>query len=181
MAKIISLTQVENDKYVKLGCKIGEGARIWGFLDTRVPKPGKPVDIRIGDFTVVGGDTRICCHCPITGMDDGWIGVHIGHDVWIGFGCIILPGVKIGDRTIIGAGSVVTKSIPSDCIAAGSPCKVLKSRSKYEIVRTNLLTRSGLSVTNQEPNWGLLTKDIIKSIFNITDEQYNINPNFWKR
>lgn len=50
----------------------------------------------------------------------------IGNDVLIGTGCTILKGVKIGDNTIIGAGSVVTKDIPSNCIAAGNPCKVIK-------------------------------------------------------
>ena len=50
----------------------------------------------------------------------------IEDDVWIGAQSIILKGVTIGARSIIGAGSVVTKSIPSDCIAAGNPCKILK-------------------------------------------------------
>lgn len=54
--------------------------------------------------------------------------VIIGHDCFIGAGVIILKGVEIGDRTVIGAGSVVTRSIPSDCIAAGNPAKVLKRR-----------------------------------------------------
>lgn len=52
--------------------------------------------------------------------------VTIGDDVWIGARCIILKGVTIGDRTIIAAGSVVTKSIPSDCVAGGNPCRVIK-------------------------------------------------------
>lgn len=51
----------------------------------------------------------------------------IEDDVLIGTRCIILKGVTIGARSIIGSGSVVTKSIPSDCIAAGNPCKVIKS------------------------------------------------------
>lgn len=50
----------------------------------------------------------------------------IEDDVWIGAQCIILKGVTIGPRSIIGAGSVVTHSIPADCIAAGNPCKVLR-------------------------------------------------------
>lgn len=52
--------------------------------------------------------------------------VCIGDHVWIGARTIILKGVTIGARTIIGAGSVVTKSIPSDSIAAGNPCRVIK-------------------------------------------------------
>lgn len=52
--------------------------------------------------------------------------VSIGKNVWIGGGTIILPGVTIGNGSTIGAGSVVTKSIPENCIAVGNPCKVIK-------------------------------------------------------
>ncbi len=53
--------------------------------------------------------------------------VVIEDDVWVGAHCIILKGVTIGARSIIGAGSVVTKSIPADCVAAGNPCRVIKN------------------------------------------------------
>ncbi len=53
--------------------------------------------------------------------------IRIGSDVWIGGGAILCPGVTIGDRTVIGAGSVVTKDIPSDVVAAGNPCRVLRA------------------------------------------------------
>ena len=56
--------------------------------------------------------------------------VTIEDDVWIGANCIILKGVTIGARSVIGAGSVVTKSIPADCIAAGNPCKVVKEMKR---------------------------------------------------
>lgn len=52
--------------------------------------------------------------------------VHIGNNVWIGAGVSIMPGVTIGDDTVIGVGSVVTRSIPSGVVAVGNPCKVLK-------------------------------------------------------
>ena len=55
--------------------------------------------------------------------------IKIEDDVWIGAHSIILKGVTIGARSIIGAGSVVTKSIPADCIAAGNPCKVIRMLS----------------------------------------------------
>ena len=51
----------------------------------------------------------------------------IEDDVWIGANCTILKGVHIGARSIIGAGSIVVKDIPADCIAAGNPCHVIKT------------------------------------------------------
>lgn len=53
--------------------------------------------------------------------------VTIGSDVWIGGGAIICPGVTIGARAVVGAGSVVTRDIPPDVIAAGNPCRVIRS------------------------------------------------------
>lgn len=52
--------------------------------------------------------------------------IKIGANCWLGGGVIVLPGVKIGEGTTIGAGSVVTKNIPSNCVAVGNPCKVLR-------------------------------------------------------
>ncbi len=52
--------------------------------------------------------------------------VSIGHDVWLGGGAIVCPGVSIGARTVIGAGSVVVGDIPSDVVAAGNPCRVIR-------------------------------------------------------
>lgn len=56
--------------------------------------------------------------------------IHIGDDVLIGVQCIVLKGVTIGSRSIIGGGSIVTSSIPEDCIAAGNPCKVIRFINK---------------------------------------------------
>ena len=52
--------------------------------------------------------------------------VHIGERCWIGGDVTICPGVTIGDRTVIGAGSVVVRDIPADCVAVGNPCRVIK-------------------------------------------------------
>ena len=52
--------------------------------------------------------------------------IRIEDNVWIGGGAILLPGVTIGKNSVIGAGSVVTRSIPSDCVAVGSPCRVIR-------------------------------------------------------
>lgn len=53
--------------------------------------------------------------------------INVGHNVWFGASVTVLPGVSIGDNTVIGAGSVVTRDIPSRVFAAGNPCKVIKS------------------------------------------------------
>lgn len=53
--------------------------------------------------------------------------ITIGNDVWIGGNVCIMPGVTIGDNTVIGAGSIVTKDIPANVIAVGNPCKVIKN------------------------------------------------------
>ena len=52
--------------------------------------------------------------------------ITIGHNVWIGGGVTVLPGVTIGDNVTIGAGSVVAKDIPSNCVAVGNPCRPVK-------------------------------------------------------
>lgn len=52
--------------------------------------------------------------------------IHIGANVWLGAGCIVLPGVTIGENSVIGAGSVVTKDIPANVVAVGNPCRVLR-------------------------------------------------------
>lgn len=87
--------------------------------------------IRIGARTLVGPAVQI--YTPLHPMDAGLRRrqeygrpVEIGADVWIGGGAIILPGVNIGDRAVIGAGSVVTRDVPADVFAAGNPCRVMR-------------------------------------------------------
>ena len=58
--------------------------------------------------------------------------VIIGNNVWIGANCIIMPGVNIGDDSVIAAGSVVIKDIPSKCIVGGNPAKIIKEYNKNE-------------------------------------------------
>jgi len=52
--------------------------------------------------------------------------VHIGKNCWLGAGVIVMPGVTIGDNTVIGAGSVVTRDIPANVVAVGNPCRVMR-------------------------------------------------------
>ncbi len=58
--------------------------------------------------------------------------VHIGKNCWLGAGVIVLPGITIGDNTVIGAGSVVTKDIPANVVAVGNPCKVLREINDHD-------------------------------------------------
>lgn len=88
--------------------------------------------VKIGSRTKIGPNVQIytATH-PINykeraaGLESG-IAISIGEDVWIGGSAIICPGVTIGDRTVVGSGSVVTKDVPSDVLAAGNPCKVIR-------------------------------------------------------
>ena len=58
--------------------------------------------------------------------------IHIGKNCWLGAGVIVLPGVTIGDNVVIGAGSVVTKDIPSNVVAVGNPCRVMREVSERD-------------------------------------------------
>ena len=59
--------------------------------------------------------------------------VEVGSDVWVGGGAIICPGVRIGSRSVIGAGSVVTRDIPADVFASGNPCRIIRQLDDREM------------------------------------------------
>jgi maltose O-acetyltransferase len=88
--------------------------------------------VRIGDFTLFGPAVQI--YTPLHPMDaelrrheEYGKPIEIGSDVWVGGGAIILPGVRIGSRAVIGAGSVVTRDVPDAVLAAGNPCRVIRA------------------------------------------------------
>lgn len=58
--------------------------------------------------------------------------VHIGKNCWLGAGVLVMPGVTIGDNTVIGAGSVVTKDIPANVVAYGTPCRVAREINEHD-------------------------------------------------
>jgi maltose O-acetyltransferase len=87
--------------------------------------------VTIGDFTLFGPAVQIytATHpldAALRRRQEFGKPVEIGSDVWVGGGAIICPGVKIGSRTVIGAGSVVTRDIPDGVLAAGNPCRVIR-------------------------------------------------------
>jgi maltose O-acetyltransferase len=93
--------------------------------------------IRIGDFTLFGPAVQILTpmhplNAALRRKQEYGKPIDIGSDVWVGGGALILPGVTIGSRTVIGAGSVVTRDIPSDVFAAGNPCRVIRELTQEE-------------------------------------------------
>jgi maltose O-acetyltransferase len=87
--------------------------------------------VRIGDFTLFGPAVQILTplhplNAELRRQEEFGRPVVIGSDVWVGGGALILPGVHIGSRAVIGAGSVVTRDIPDGVFAAGNPCRVVR-------------------------------------------------------
>ena len=89
--------------------------------------------IYVGDGVMFGPNVTVCTGTHPVGpglrarQAQYNLPVHIGANVWIGAGAVVLPGVTIGENSVIGAGSVVTKDIPANVVAAGSPCRVLRA------------------------------------------------------
>jgi maltose O-acetyltransferase len=86
---------------------------------------------KIGDFTLFGPAVQIYTathpmNAELRRKQEFAKPIEIGSDVWVGGGAIICPGVKIGSKAVIGAGSVVTRDIPSGVFAAGNPCRVIR-------------------------------------------------------
>jgi acetyltransferase-like isoleucine patch superfamily enzyme len=121
-----------------LGVRIGRNVTFYGM------PPGmfstEPWLITIGD------NVHITAGCAFITHDGGTLilrkevpdleltsPITVGNDVYIGVRTLIMPGVTIGNRCIIGAGSIVTRSIPDNSVAAGVPARVIKSTDKYLI------------------------------------------------
>ena len=88
--------------------------------------------IYVGDYTMFGPNVTVASagHPILPELREQAyqynMPVHIGKNCWLGAGVIVLPGVTIGDNTVIGAGSVVTKDLPSNVVAVGNPARVLR-------------------------------------------------------
>ena len=92
--------------------------------------------VRIGRRTLIGPNVQLLtAHHPFdvaqraAGLEAGRP-ITIGDDCWLGGGVIVCPGVRIGDRVIIGAGAVVTRDIPDDSVAVGNPARVIRTLAK---------------------------------------------------
>ncbi len=88
--------------------------------------------VHVGDHVLIGPSVQIytATH-PLDAKErrgglESAKPVRIGSDVWIGGGAILCPGVSIGDRAVVGAGSVVTRDVPGDVVVAGNPARILR-------------------------------------------------------
>ena len=94
--------------------------------------------IYVGDYTMFGPNVTLATagHPILPELRQRGLQynmpIHIGSNCWIGAGVIILPGITIGDNVVIGAGSVVTKDLPSNVVAVGNPCRVLREVNEHD-------------------------------------------------
>lgn len=115
--------------YVDYGYNIRVGENFFCNYDCVFLDCGK---ITIGDDVMLGPKVALyTANHPIDPevrafRHDHGIPITVGNHVWIGGSSVVCPGVTIGDNTVIGAGSVVTRDIPSNVVAAGNPCRVIR-------------------------------------------------------
>lgn len=94
--------------------------------------------IYVGDYTMFGPNVTVTTagHPILPELrEQGYqynAAIHIGRNCWIGSGVMIMPGIIIGDNVVIGAGSVVTHDLPSNVVAVGTPCKVLREVGEHD-------------------------------------------------
>ncbi len=89
-------------------------------------------EVRVGDFTLFAPGVQLLTathplDAELRRSREYARPISIGSDVWVGAGALICPGVSIGDKAVIGAGSVVTRDVPASVVAFGNPCRVVRS------------------------------------------------------
>jgi acetyltransferase-like isoleucine patch superfamily enzyme len=117
-----------------LGVKLGEGCRVYTQSFGT-----EPWLISIGDRVTVTSGVQFITHDGSTwllrdekGRRYRYAPIEIGNDVFIGMDSLIMPGVRIGNRVIVAAGSVVSRSIPDNCVVAGVPARFIGTFDQYE-------------------------------------------------
>ena len=102
---------------IGIGCNINRKAKIDGV---------NPHGIHIGNYVHVSQNAVILSHDSFRNEEHQYVHTYIGSYVNIGWGAVINPGITIGDHCIIGANAVVTKDVPSGCVVAGVPARIIK-------------------------------------------------------
>ncbi|MET0636776.1 MAG: acyltransferase [Chitinophagaceae bacterium] len=157
-----------NIKYARLkGAKIGKGCRMFTtFIGS------EPFLITIGDNVHIGPGVKLITHDGSTTlMTDGkgrrysYQPIEIGNNVFIGVNCVIMPGVKIEDNVIVGAGSVVTKSLKARSVVAGVPARII---ANYDELEKRMLDNL---VGQQELDFNLPYKERVLKV-----TQFNFKP-----
>jgi len=137
----INCTSFEAGEYFYMTerCEIGRGGcygpnsrvkigKHVGIFEGTVINPSEEVEI--GDDTGIGGDVMIWTHGAwldvLQGFPSDFGPVKIGSNVWLPARSVVLPNVTIGNDVVIGINSIINRSLPDGCFAAGSPCKVIK-------------------------------------------------------
>ena len=93
--------------------------------------------IKLGRNVGVGGGSYLFTHgmwlSKLEGFPVSYGGITIDNDVWLPWGCFVMPNVKIGSRVVVGARAVITKDLPSGVLAAGVPAKVLRANASTDV------------------------------------------------
>ena len=149
-----------------LGVSIGDNCKILG--DPRAIFGSEPYLVTLGNHVEITSTVTFITHdggvWTLRGEFpevDVFGRIKVGNNVFVGVMSTILPGVTIGDNVVIGAGSIVTKDIPSNSVAAGVPARVIKSFQEYKesSLQKSLNTKNMTSIEKQEylrkekPEW----------------------------
>jgi acetyltransferase-like isoleucine patch superfamily enzyme len=141
--------KVDPVRYARhLGVTVGEGCDFLNLSDDTFGS--EPYLVRIGDRVTLSGPLRFVTHdggVRVLAKENPSLDViapiDVGNDVFIGANVILLPGVSVGDRAVVGAGAVVTRDVPPAVVVAGNPARVIKTLEEYResALQKNLGTR----------------------------------------
>ncbi|MGG0452844.1 acyltransferase [Priestia megaterium] len=154
--KKILLEEIWLEDLVKMGMRIGDNCSI---------QPGVIFDyshcwlIRIGDNVTIAPEAYLLAHDASTKLLNDYTkisSISIKDNVFIGARALIMPGVTIGENSIVAAGSIVTKSIPENSVVAGNPARIISTLEEYKIK---------------------INKQLNDPVTNIYDSKYTINGN----
>lgn len=157
-----------------LGVRINGNVRFYGI--NRAMFGSEPWLISIGDNVFITAGVTFVTHdggTLVLRRDDPtleWTApISIGNDVYIGVGSLLLPGVTIGDRVVVGARSVVTKDVPSGNVVAGNPARIIKTMDEYsEQMRRKSLGLGHLGSSEKAAQ--------LKKLFGVENDVTKIQP-----